>query len=68
MRLRCFFNRSDPTFGVIPILAFFFANLLATLSGSVDLTALRCSLERPDSFSPKEGSAFGMIAVVREER
>jgi len=68
MRLRCFFNRSDPTLGVIPILAFFLANLLATLSGSVDLTVLRCSFERPDNFSPKEGSAFGMIAVVRAGR
>jgi len=64
MRLRCFFSRPDPILGVTPILAFFFANLLAALTGSVDLTNLRCSFERPDNLSPKEGSAFGMVMTV----
>jgi hypothetical protein len=41
------------------ILAFFFANLLATRSASEAFACLRCSFDRCASFDPSAGSPFG---------
>ena len=58
------FPRPVITPGAKAILAFFFANLLATRSASVDLRCLRSSFDKPASFSPSDGSPFGITTAA----
>lgn len=56
---RCLFCRGTPCLASA-ILAFFLATLRATRSTSVALTRLRSSLVSLTSFSPRDGSPFGI--------